>query len=166
MNEADWFRSRQSYRVLMERLYGFHASIEPGLLTGSRTLRGLEWSHWRQVPFLVEDLARMGHDDASMRRLDRPGDGLLLDDPARALGAIYVLEGATLGGKVLERAARRRLGSENIGTSFFGAYGTDAGRRWVTTRSAIDQAAEAFDAATVLHAASDTFDSFGEWMVP
>jgi heme oxygenase len=48
---------------------------------------------------------------------------------AEALGALYVLEGSTLGGCVILKELKRR-GASLAGLGFLDPYGADTGRRW------------------------------------
>ena len=51
-----------------------------------------------------------------------------LDQEAARWGALYVIEGATMGGQVIQRQLVSRLGSGAL--SFFVPYGTEVGERW------------------------------------
>jgi heme oxygenase (biliverdin-IX-beta and delta-forming) len=48
---------------------------------------------------------------------------------AEALGALYVLEGSTLGGRVILKELKRR-GASLTGLDFLDPYGADTGQRW------------------------------------
>ena len=53
------------------------------------------------------------------------------DSTHTCLGALYVLEGATLGGQVLRREMAQRLGvNADNGGAFLDVYGAETGRRW------------------------------------
>jgi heme oxygenase len=58
---------------------------------------------------------------------------------ARALGALYVLEGATLGARVILRDLESRMRIAIFGaTRFFGGRGDSVEPMWTTFRSAVD----------------------------
>lgn len=74
---------------------------------------------------LREDLAELG------ARPNRDAAHLELDGPASAIGALYVLEGARLGGKLLARLVEDRLGlTAELGATYLNGDGVDTGRRW------------------------------------
>lgn len=50
--------------------------------------------------------------------------------PAFAIGVIYVVEGSTLGGRVILKHLQQRLFNLSDGTSFFTGYGEHTGRLW------------------------------------
>ena len=84
-----------------------------------------------------------------------------------ALGCLYVMEGATLGGQIIRRQAASRLGlGPSSGCSFFSAYGEQVGPMWRAFRAALaDYATGAPGAqARVLDAASDTFARLDLWL--
>jgi heme oxygenase len=60
-----------------------------------------------------------------------------LTSPAGALGALYVSEGATLGGSLIAPHVRAVLGPD-VPVSFFAGGGTDVVARWATCRRVID----------------------------
>jgi heme oxygenase (biliverdin-IX-beta and delta-forming) len=64
-------------------------------------------------------------------RFDRNGKGSSLDihTRAEALGALYVLEGSSLGGRVILKELKRR-GASLAGLGFLDPYGADTGKRW------------------------------------
>ena len=88
---------------------------------------------------------------------------------AEALGCMYVLEGATLGGQIIVRHLRRTLGVEpESGAAFFGSYGAEVGPMWkcfgdvLATYSAAHPAEDEIIVAT----ARETFDALDRWLHP
>jgi len=60
-----------------------------------------------------------------------------------ALGYMYVIEGSTLGGRVILKHIQSKLGiEEQKGGSFFSGYGADTGVRWKGFLSALTKYAE------------------------
>jgi heme oxygenase len=87
---------------------------------------------------------------------------------ADALGCLYVLEGATLGGQLIGRQVQRQLGlrSEH-GCAFFAGYGADqTGPMWKAFSEAVDAYGSAQPAAqgAIVAAACDTFLRFEHWI--
>lgn len=110
---------------LMARFWGFYHPVEEDLARLLRDLPGLEYDARRKTPTLERDLLALGLDSGSLQRFAPPG----VDGRAEAMGFQYVLEGSTLGGRVIrKRAADRGLGL--TGLSFFDVYGAETGARW------------------------------------
>ena len=82
------------------------------------------------------------------------------------LGALYVIEGSTLGGIKIARALKGRIGDETgAGRSFFLGRGERHGAMWAEYLSQLEtlsedpaQAEEAIDASVA------TFEAFEAWM--
>lgn len=119
-------------------------------------------------PFLTKDLRRGIAADALRLREDLGDIGvpvvcedahLDVDDPAAAIGAVYVLEGARLGGKVLARQAEARLGlSAESGAAYLNGDGRDSGRRWRRFLAALEERIVASeDIVRAVAAARETF---------
>jgi heme oxygenase len=61
---------------------------------------------------------------------------------AQAMGAMYVLEGATLGGRILYRHINETLGlNQESGASYFWGYGAETGIMWKIFLSALSHTA-------------------------
>jgi heme oxygenase len=160
-----WLASLETYGAMLDSLFGFYSAVEPELVVGAASITGLNLGERAKTPLLIDDLLSLGRSPAQLVALPRATGILRLDEPSRALGALYVLEGATLGGKVIEREAQRRLGLDRrAGTAFFGAYGSDVGRRWREFRDVLEREARALEAGVMLDAASETFTAVERWL--
>ncbi|WP_333853810.1 biliverdin-producing heme oxygenase [Epilithonimonas sp.] len=62
-----------------------------------------------------------------------------LDNEAEAFGALYVMEGSTLGGNVIAKQLRKNPEFENIEFNYFGVYGENTGPYWQEFKSIIDE---------------------------
>jgi heme oxygenase len=120
---------------------------------------GIDLAERARAPALLADLAHLGMDpdDLAPARLDAPAD------LAAGLGALYVIEGSVLGGRVILDALTARLGSDIAGaTAFFGGRGPRTGLLWQTFRAALDRFGEDEPEAraAVVAAANRTFAAF------
>jgi heme oxygenase len=83
-----------------------------------------------RLPLLQRDLAQLGIQGLPLREPDK-GD---VADQAYALGALYVIEGSTLGGKILIRHLQSRLGAVISGsTAFYELDGKLDSPHWAST---------------------------------
>src|SRR6195952_2382931 len=90
---------RSSYARMLQALLALHEPSEAQLrCTVGLPALGIDLSSRRKSPRLRADLAALGVTVRVSPGIPRPVDG---DDLPRALGAFYVLEGSTLGGRVL-----------------------------------------------------------------
>ena len=91
---------------------------------------------------------------------------MTLDTPARRLGALYVVEGSTLGGRHLARNLDVLLGATgSAGRHFFLGRGTETTVAWSAFLQRLTLlASTAAVEAEVVATAVATFDIFEEWM--
>jgi len=155
------------YRLLLARLWGFHSAFERVLGQFSRCLdAGVALEPRARSSFLESDLAALGMDRDRVRALPQCSSLLAPRSIAEFLGALYVIEGSTLGGLHLARALAPLLGAETTeGRTFFLGYGDQHGAMW---RSFLDRlndgVANEADAAHAVDGATRTFCDFENWM--
>ncbi|MEM1125990.1 MAG: biliverdin-producing heme oxygenase [Bacteroidota bacterium] len=149
-------RYQRAYRLLEERLQAplMESGAVPDLLLRIKT------------PLLIHDLTHVGAGLDYLPTEDAM-QPLWLSSPARALGTLYVLEGATLGGRIIARhlAASLDVGPQ-AGASFFHAYGTERGRMWRAFLAHLEVFGQAHPASTdeVVAGACSTFDYLHTWL--
>lgn len=118
-----------TYLTVLERWYGFLVVLEPRLSSWHRTDRLLDWECRRKLHLLEADLDVLGTDLLVRSWLPRCPHVPSIDGAADALGALYVVEGSTLGA----RAQRDRLRIASLplqSFNFLESYGPQTGRRW------------------------------------
>jgi heme oxygenase len=153
------------YRWYLQKLLGFHAPLEERLkpLTARHGLAGEFAGRWK-TPLFLRDLAALG--------LPATADGVAwspwLPRPAGLgglLGCAYVLEGATLGGKVLLRRWDARLPEMATARAYLDCYGDEVGPRWRALLRLLDQRlADAAEQDAAVGAARDCFQTLSRWL--
>jgi heme oxygenase (biliverdin-IX-beta and delta-forming) len=151
------------YIRLLERLYGFWSPLEANL-SRVRALNdpALALQSRMKSQLLEADLRILGHTTTTLPECPAlPFIGTL----PSALGCLYVLEGSTLGARIISRRLESHLKlREGSGAVFFNAYGDATGRRWsefrlfVTANVTLDQSEETVNAAV------QTFESLFAWL--
>ena len=87
-----------------------------------------------------------------------------LDSQSAAMGAMYVLEGSTLGGKIISKVLRKQVPDLDGSLSFFDGYGDQTGEMWSRFKSALDMLELEEDQDNATHAAHETFVKFKTWI--
>jgi heme oxygenase len=132
-------RYRQDYCRLLGRFLGIYEPLEQVFQRFDDWDRlGLAPASHAHVVNLTLDLSALGID---LGRLPRAPPRMLPNLPTfpHALGALYVLEGATLGGRVILRALESRMGGQIAGASrFLGGQCAAAGPTWQSFRASLD----------------------------
>jgi heme oxygenase len=154
------------YRWYLVKLLGFHAPLE--LKLDALALRhGLDRARRgrAKTPLLVQDLATLGMRPANATavpwapRLPNPlGIGGLL-------GCDYVLEGATLGGKLLLRRLAPRLSIVADACRYLDCYGDAVAERWHSFLTQFDGCLPArYEQDAAVEAARETFEALKDWL--
>ena len=123
------------YQALLAGLYDAYFVIEHELAGHVAALAraGYKLAERTKLGWLEEDLKAFG---SARRSANHPS--YVLADSSIAFGAVYVIEGATLGGQVIARQVIPGLVlSPSRGCRFFSGYGADTGDRWRETRDSI-----------------------------
>jgi len=135
----DAIATRDDYVRWLARFQGFYDPVECALAPlGAWHGLGLAQPPGDHSSRLTLDLTALGVDETALPQL--PSSQLpSLSRAAQAIGACYVLEGATLGGRVILRDLVPRLGPEIMGaTHFFSGRVDGAATRWPAFRAALD----------------------------
>jgi len=161
--------SLADYRQLLEHFWGFYAPIEAQIAVGPEWARyGVDIQQRMKTSALACDLQTLGLSSAALAALPLCHSLPVSDSFTHRLGCLYVLEGATLGGQIIARAVRDRLGlTPDSGCAFFASYGDQVATMWQAFRALLLQAAadEAAETA-IVRGAHETFAAFGRWLAP
>lgn len=150
---AGWLRDLDSYAGYLERVGSCHAAVE-AFVAGRPFVSAT--GHAPKSCLVDHDLAALGraraHDPRHVIELPPVvGDGA-------ALGALYVVEGSTLGGRTISGLVRETLPAAAEATRFLDAYGDATMARWRSTLRAIADTAEPVD--ELVSGAAWAFDLF------
>ncbi|WP_426211468.1 biliverdin-producing heme oxygenase [Massilia sp. TWP1-3-3] len=154
----------ERYRRRLEQFYGFYQPIEKWLLDdGGFIAPWLAVEPRRKTPLLQADLIALGQQTDT--RLPLCTQLPSLGSAAECFGCLYVLEGATLGGVIINRYVEQKLGvAQDSGAKFFCGYGGQTGAMWQQFRTAIsDFSLTSSEQDVVVASARATFDTLQQW---
>jgi heme oxygenase len=136
----------------LERQWSLHVALEPALapwVPATWIDERLVKRHW-----LKEDLRALG------RTTERPARAIpAFSSTAEALGSLYVLEGSTLGLRLIERRLTPGHPALDDAGHFIRGYGPDNGVRWKHFLDRLEQLPEA-EWPAAISAAQATFALF------
>lgn len=159
--------SATAYGNILAAIWRFIDGFETTLLRQAPEMSArFSYSERVKSPLLLEDLAFLKHELPSATSAARVVTGRL-EQHERALGAMYVIEGATLGGKYVSEHVSRVLGFERPnGVSYFYSYGDRRGSMWNSFRREADNviSEKGLDLQRIIDAAIETFESYSEAM--
>jgi heme oxygenase len=120
--------SKDAYVKLLTKMLSLYRPLEKKFDSLDFKSVGIDWPSRRKVPLLEKDLIALG---ASMNVPEVSIVGLSLDTVARALGALYVIEGSTLGGQYIRKAVGKMLNLDaSNGCAFFIGYDDQTRPMW------------------------------------
>jgi heme oxygenase (biliverdin-IX-beta and delta-forming) len=168
LNICDEHLTLARYTHILEQFLGFYQPVELLFSTfQQRHILNREVERRSKTLWLLQDLNALGIADADLAALPTCTDLPTLDTLYHALGCMYVLEGATLGGQIIARHIQRVLRlDQHRGCTFFHGYGCDTGTMWkafgelLVTHIANREAENA-----VIFAVCETFTLFHQWLV-
>ena len=145
-------------------LHAFWAAAEEGLARWAGRCPDdaarLDWPQRRRAHVYEADLRALGAAPAA-ERPELPG----VQDTDEALGRMYVLEGATLGGAFIDRHLSDLPALTGVRLRAFTPYGERTGAMWhAYRRAARAHTTGAGDADRVVRAACDTFAALASWV--
>jgi heme oxygenase len=162
-------RTPDDYQNWLCRFLGLYEPLEQSLAGfGQWGDNGFTLPSPSHSACLAADLEAIGVDPASVPRAP-PTLLPRLPTFAHALGALYVLEGSTLGSRVILRDIEARIGPQITGaTRFFGGRGTAVGPTWQTFKTALNAFGRERPrlGADVISGAEGAFRAIAAWFAP
>lgn len=148
----------------ISRFYGFYKPIETAL---AQNVAGSGWQELmrgrlQKTALLEHDLFALGVDASTLMTCSELPP---MRNAAELLGCVYVLEGATLGGRVIVSLLQARLDlTASTGAGFFNGYGANTALMWQALRHALVTAApDATAANEMIASANATFRALRRW---
>lgn len=155
------------YRRYLEKLLGFHRPVESHVaaVNGIEMLGLMLDRRWKS-PRLERDLLGFGLAPGAVASLASCANTPRIRSLSSALGCMYVLEGATLGGQVIARELRARMPAVlDRGSSYLRCYADQTGAQWRAFTAVLlaygqHEAAQ----AEMVDAACETFATLRAWL--
>jgi heme oxygenase (biliverdin-IX-beta and delta-forming) len=152
---------QDNYVACLQLIHGVVAAWEQQASEKSPQNMQAFFSARQRTPMLERDLAWFGASHPSHRRPLLPE----MNDNASLLGAMYVMEGSTLGGQYIARHVERVLGlTDGNGDAYFRGYEQQTGSMWKESCEMLRTAIPDCDAAIAIDSAKAMFAAFGSWM--
>ena len=146
--------------AMLRGFYGVLVPLEPAMLAHLP----VRLADRGKLTLLRHDLSALGLSEAAIQAIPSPPAPWLPTTQAQALGAMYVTEGSTLGGKLIVKALRRLPEWPLSNQSYFDPYDAETGARWQAFKLHLNGTAPQ-DGDAVVDAAKRTFALLEHWMV-
>lgn len=154
--------SNNSYAHLLNVFYGYFNPVERQIERYIDETILFDISERRKSETLLSDIQSVG----ATAFMNACNDLPRIESAADALGAMYVLEGSTLGGQFISKMIAEKLGlapSDYI--QFFSGYGDETNNKWTDFKVLLNNYPESIaDQNEVIEAANETFTKFKNWI--
>lgn len=153
--------SRDRFVAVLKRFYGFHVTWEQ-TAAGFPELHTVMRNRTKTL-HLERDLLALGFGDFESLPHCEAARTLAVT-AAEAVGVSYVLEGSTLGGKIISKALSAAPWLPQGGLTFFDPYGAHAGAMWQSYRAWASGFLPADAYPDAQRAAVNTFALLTRWL--
>jgi heme oxygenase len=159
--------SPDEYKYVLKTFYGFYYPLEQKI-TALPEWQSMDFNieNRRKAPFLLKDMKSMGISDPEIARIEMCGDLPEINNLAQALGCMYVVEGATLGGQIVAKKLNEIFAfDQEKGAAFFNSYGPEVRPMWKSFGDLINNySAEKQIEDPIVNAAHETYFKFNTWL--
>ena len=157
--------SPTDYERLLKGIYGFYAVFEPAVRARIAHFGlALDWDRREKLDLLAADLLGFGHGPAALAQLPKLRRLPPLETVGHVMGALYVTEGSTLGGAVINRHLQTKFTDTPYSFKYFRSYGIQIGPMWRNFLQTMDAVVPASQFPDALHSARENFITFRTWL--
>jgi heme oxygenase len=153
-------RSVDDYASLLKIFFGFYFPLQ-NKISHFVTATDLADINERNLALLVlEDLHSLGQPVTDLSTCSNLPE---ISNKAQAFGCLYVMEGSTLGGRIISKWLQKNpfISLQEEQLHFFNGYQEQTGSKWKTFLDALN---EQQDIKAVIDAANETFILFQNWI--
>lgn len=156
--------SRTGYAAILKTFYGFFQPMEKSTNPFISIQQLPDYLERRKAENILLDLKALGEASDSLPLCTQIP---VITNVAEAFGALYVLEGSTLGGQGITRMLLKNplLQLNENEVRFFKGYGVDTGKKWIAFQQAFNNiATDNASVRQVVTTANETFAFFKTWI--
>lgn len=148
-------RSNADYADLLKHFYAYFSKVEQAIAPFITTAILADYGARRNSAYLKQDIEALGFNTNDLPHAQAPA----INNVQEAMGALYVMEGSVMGGKIIVQMLAK--GGVTEGVSFFSGYGEDTGKMWTSFIEALNSSATTdADKQAAIAAANKTFSQF------
>ena len=161
---------KSDYQALIRRLYGFYAPLDDAIVLALATDEGSAppFRYEKRSRFFAQDVFDLERGPGKTSNLPTCSEIAGVVTPKTVGGVLYVVEGATMGGALINKAAERLLTKDStIGRRYWAWCSVEGRNRWRMTLQYLDQLQSTSSTLDdLVSGASDTFRILDDWLAP
>jgi heme oxygenase len=159
--------TKDQYKFVLKTFYGFYYPLEQKIEAPEE---------WEKIDFNIEgrrkallavkDLKVLGVSDQEINEIETCNDLPEVNNLAQALGCMYVLEGATLGGQLTANKLKEIFDfTPENGASFFSSYGENVRPMWKSFGDLINRYSDENKIEDpIVNASHETYFKLNDWL--
>ncbi|MBF04795.1 MAG: hypothetical protein CMP76_16055 [Flavobacterium sp.] len=154
--------TKDAYGELLLKLYNFYESIESKLHNEITEMIVPDIKSRKHVHHLKHDLYSIDYEIKGIHN----NFASKITNLSYALGVLYVIEGSTLGGKIIANLLKRQLNLDDCSeVSYFNSYGEATDEMWNNFKQYIATSEEFIDKDEMVLGAKETFEALRIWLL-
>lgn len=146
------------YADILKMFYGFFQPLENSVQQRISSNDLPDIKERRKAAVILHDLKQLSQ---STTNISLCSSLPFIANRAQAFGALYVMEGSTLGGKMIAKMLLKNAVVPKEALNFFTCYKEETGRKWKGFLHALNQQQEVDE---IIQTANDTFLHLKKWM--
>lgn len=151
--------TKDEYTRLLKAFYGYLWPVQQLVVKHIKENMMPDIGQRRNAALILGDLEELGANGDIVLCTCLPK----IDSHAAALGALYVMEGSTLGGKIISGMISEKLGT-NAALNFFNGYRENTGKMWKAFLANLASNENQDHNGTIVESVSETFSLFDKWL--
>lgn len=156
-------KAPEDYLRILSLFYGYFSGLESLIDKFIGTDQLHDYTSRRKSQSIANDIIYF-EGSLPVQAIDE--DLPVITNHLEAFGALYVIEGSTLGGSIIARIMRKQLNMQsNNGFEFFDGYGDKTQDMWNSFKSTlVKQTQTEEENQLIIKAANETFLKFSHWI--
>ena len=155
--------SPEEYIKVLQMFSGYFGALEDKIKKYISNSQLPDYAGRRKTESIANDIKIMGGTvPAKAKENELPE----IKNYLQAFGALYVIEGSTLGGKIISQMVAKQLNlTDSNALSFFSGYGNETDRMWASFKEVLDSNFQNPEEEKIItDTANETFLKFKQWI--
>ena len=153
-------RTEADYARFLALFYGYFGALELSINKCLNASIIPDYENRRKTEALKIDLKILNQEDLKLAASELLP---VIENHLQSLGALYVIEGSTLGGKIISKMIKQQLKTEVMAFTFFTGYGDQSANMWNSFKHILNSITQPDQIGIIVESANVTFQKFSFW---
>jgi len=153
-------RTEADYTRFLALFYGYFGALELSINKCLNASIIPDYENRRKTEALKIDLKILNQEDLKLAASELLP---VIENHLQSLGALYVIEGSTLGGKIISKMIKQQLKTEVMAFTFFTGYGDQSANMSNSIKHILNRITQTGPIGIIVESANVTFQKFSFW---